>query len=987
MIPRLRLVPIQTLSALSLLAGPALAGVIRIADQPGTGPFSTLQAAVDAAPEGALLLVEAGSYGAATIDGKSLSIVAMPTSGTKSGAALTVKNLAAHQVVVVSGLYVASTTSSPGVTLTGNLGHVRLQGCTISGGKGSFMNPAHAGVRVQDCLKVVLSACTLYGGSPGYLSGLSPVAGGHGLQAIQSAVALYDCTLFGGNGSHEGSPMGGEGGDGCNLTGWGIFASGTSFSGGSGGGGDYIGCTTGGTGGDGLQLANAQAVLLDETLQAGGGGWSPCNQFGASGSVIESVGGIVTELGGESRKLSGAVLSSDGKSVALTLAGEPGDQLFLLTGFAPAYVFRPALGVWAVKPPVHVPAVPVGVVGPSGSLSVVVPTAQLPTGLGHGTEFLQGLVRDAADQAFLTGPLQVELLDRAGGPDCNANLVNDFVDLVELSALDCDKNLLPDACDIAGGAGDCNLNAIPDGCEIASGAQKDCNANGVPDACDLAAGVALDCNGNQKPDSCDIATGASLDVDGNGIPDECETHVPTTIWVDDSAPPGGDGSQVHPFQTISQGIAASFHGDTVLIRDGLYFGPANRDLDPEGREIVIRSESGPATCVIDCQNSGRGFRIDDGEGPNLKLMGLRIINGDASNAPADISQGGGILVRGASPTIVDCVIEACRGRMGGGIYAVSTSMQVRGCEILDCVAPSIPFYDGYGGGAYVSSAGSGEHPAAFVDTLFRGCSAGWSGGGLHYGDNNGKSTPTLVVSHCRFLDNSAAEGGGALTALCFGGFNILLLENTLVAGNTAPMGAGASFASSSHGTGSPAWTISGCTFANNVATLEGGALRYFGGISSTLAPLAIRDSILWANAAPIGAGMYRDGQGTTEVRVSSCAVDGGAASFVLSAGSTLVYDATNLELDPLFVDAAGPDGDPSTGSDNDYRLASGSPCSDAGDNALVAQDFVDIDQDGDLLEAAPLDLAKSPRFVDDPLAPDTGQGTAPLVDIGPYERQ
>ena len=63
---------------------------------------------------------------------------------------------------------------------------------------------------------------------------------------------------------------------------------------------------------------------------------------------------------------------------------------------------------------------------------------------------------------------------------------------------------------------DCNANLVPDACDIDSGASQDCNANGVPDECDS------DCNSNSIPDDCDITDGTSQDCSLNGIPDECE---------------------------------------------------------------------------------------------------------------------------------------------------------------------------------------------------------------------------------------------------------------------------------------------------------------------------------------------------------------------------------------------------------------------------------------------------------------------------------
>ena len=43
-----------------------------------------------------------------------------------------------------------------------------------------------------------------------------------------------------------------------------------------------------------------------------------------------------------------------------------------------------------------------------------------------------------------------------------------------------------------------------------------------------------------------------------------------TIYVDDDAAPGGDGSEEHPFQTITEGINAADNGDTVFVFMGNY---------------------------------------------------------------------------------------------------------------------------------------------------------------------------------------------------------------------------------------------------------------------------------------------------------------------------------------------------------------------------------------------------------------------------------
>jgi hypothetical protein len=68
---------------------------------------------------------------------------------------------------------------------------------------------------------------------------------------------------------------------------------------------------------------------------------------------------------------------------------------------------------------------------------------------------------------------------------------------------------------------------------------------------------------------------------------------------------------------------------------------------------------------------------------------------------------------------------------------------------------------------------------------------------------------------------------------------------------------------------------------------------------------------------------------------------------------------TNIDADPLF-------------GDRERHLAPGSPCIDAGENAAVPK-FLSVDLDGEA------------RFLDDPATPDSGSGTAPIVDIGADE--
>ena len=79
---------------------------------------------------------------------------------------------------------------------------------------------------------------------------------------------------------------------------------------------------------------------------------------------------------------------------------------------------------------------------------------------------------------------------------------------------------------------------------------------------------------------------------------------------------------------------------------------------------------------------------------------------------------------------------------------------------------------------------------------------------------------------------------------------------------------------------------------------------------------------------------------------------------------------------PQFIRSPSPgtDGTWRTADDDygDLRLLPTSPCIDAAANWVVSADIT-------------TDLAGYPRFVDVPTKTDTGQGTAPIVDMGAYE--
>lgn len=109
------------LSALLCSTVPAAQENVWTVDDDGPADFSSLQAAIDAADDGDLLLIRAGAYSAITIDGKSLTlhgdtaggIVQVSAPALSAGAAIRIQSTVTGQRVVLRGITTTSVLSLP----------------------------------------------------------------------------------------------------------------------------------------------------------------------------------------------------------------------------------------------------------------------------------------------------------------------------------------------------------------------------------------------------------------------------------------------------------------------------------------------------------------------------------------------------------------------------------------------------------------------------------------------------------------------------------------------------------------------------------------------------------------------------------------------------------------------------------------------------------------------------------------------------------
>ena len=213
------------------------------------------------------------------------------------------------------------------------------------------------------------------------------------------------------------------------------------------------------------------------------------------------------------------------------------------------------------------------------------------------------------------------------------------------------------------------------------------------------------------------------------------------------------------FPTIQAGINAARDGDEVVVADGVYTGPGNRNVVFAGKAITLRSENGPTNCIIDCESLGRGFIFYELDTPTTVVDGFTITNG--------LGHPGGAIYAYyfSSPTITNCIITGNTGDAGGGggIYCAMCFSTITNTIITENTAI------GNGGGVYIE----GGNPT-ITNSLISGNTADSVGGGVY----SSWSSPTITNS--TIAGNTAANlAGGAY----FGGESNPTITNSVVWGN------------------------------------------------------------------------------------------------------------------------------------------------------------------------------------------------------------
>ncbi|RJP72319.1 MAG: hypothetical protein C4532_06080, partial [Candidatus Abyssobacteria bacterium SURF_17] len=195
------------------------------------------------------------------------------------------------------------------------------------------------------------------------------------------------------------------------------------------------------------------------------------------------------------------------------------------------------------------------------------------------------------------------------------------------------------------------------------------------------------------------------------------------------------------FPTIQAALDAAANGDSIIVRDGVYSGPGNNDIDFTGKVVTLRSQNGAANCIIDGQGSARLFFFHSGEGSGAVVDGFTITGGFSS------STGGAIFCKSSSPTIRNCIVTGNHAISHGGALYLGNGASIT--LINDIISENST--DANGGAIY----------CWYSSPSITNCTI--TANEANYGGGMSGSNSVPVISNSIFWNNFPNEIGGSAT--------------------------------------------------------------------------------------------------------------------------------------------------------------------------------------------------------------------------------
>ncbi len=247
----------------------------------------------------------------------------------------------------------------------------------------------------------------------------------------------------------------------------------------------------------------------------------------------------------------------------------------------------------------------------------------------------------------------------------------------------------------------------------------------------------------------------------------------TTWYVDAAAAPPGTGTIAHPFASIQSALAAPVvvAGDTVLVAPGDY----GENIDFLGKSVLVRGDGALPPRIVG-QPGASAVTFQSGETAAAVLENVTVI-GTSGTQVGPARYGGGVLVHGASPRLVDVELREGTAARGGGVAVVAGSLDIQGGRIERNGTPNGSIR--MGGGVWTAVGTTLAMEATVVELNYAD-----DGGGVYAlgaadfrfvdfvnnrindigGDGAGALVTNATGSDCLFLGNgnpTALRGGGA----------------------------------------------------------------------------------------------------------------------------------------------------------------------------------------------------------------------------------
>jgi len=219
--------------------------------------------------------------------------------------------------------------------------------------------------------------------------------------------------------------------------------------------------------------------------------------------------------------------------------------------------------------------------------------------------------------------------------------------------------------------------------------------------------------------------------------------------------------------TIQAGINGAVDGDTVLVADGTYTGEGNRDILLQRKAILVTSENGPESTIVNCEGSEfethRGFILIYHVSAPTVLEGFTIMNGYITSI-------GGAIACGADSGNSTAIIKECifLNNYAEGAGAISFTDDP---NILLSKCIFVGNQSNFGGAIRFFHTSS----AVIENCVFYNNTAIYQGGAIRFDTYDINDT----IRGCTFVNNSAPIGA----CIDFAGKAIANISNTIIAFN------------------------------------------------------------------------------------------------------------------------------------------------------------------------------------------------------------